>query len=373
MAIAISCVGCTKNLNIPEMCLGKKMKCRYCGVLFLMPLPMAGRPSLPIQLNEFAASATGTFQPLNIPTPSMQPAARRTGIFPVPKEGEVVGSGTGKYQMVVSETGVYEAVKNPGQKTAYFPRIMKSQTGTFRAVSPQSGRYTAVRKGGRSSSSYSVVPYKTGKFRPVGDKTHRYNPVGSTAMYSPVAARIKSSADMNVVPPRGNPGFNILQIGTMAALIFVGLLGFVFFFSSHANNSKKTSKETYVEIPIVPVVQKIHEVEPVTQPNVSAPSATPLKRTSPTASPAARPAGSGEALSRAVGDLSSTGPSVADQAATFSQRGQHDQAAKMYEKAAEEADRAGREQEAQAFSLKSIEERRAQDDRGSSPIQTAAK
>jgi len=380
MAIATMCAGCGKSLNLPEVCLGKKMQCRYCGVLFLMPLPMAGRPAFPMLWSDYTARcAAGTAVPFNTSTLPASGSARR---FVVPILGEVAPIAN---PLVVSETGVYESVKHPGEETALLPRIEKSRSGNFRPVDPKSDRYTMS----RFASSGSSRGWRTAKYRSISDKTHQYQPVGTPALGY---RRSRSSAEMSVLPSNTkNPGFNVAQIGSLAAILFVGILGFCFFATPHkVQTVKNVEKSVMTEAAVIPVSLKVREAEvvevmPVRTAPKSVVSAKKVSKPAPVvapvivqepeveiveiAAPQAQPVavmpqgGTFESLNKAIGEAPANVwvSFKAQQAEAFSAKKQHEQAAMLYEQAAEEAEKFGHQEEAQLFSLKGIEERRALD------------
>ena len=186
---------------------------------------------------------------------------------------------------------------------------------------------------------------------------------------------------MSVLPKNSRyPGFNLLQLTAIAALLFMGVLGFVFFFGPYSDSKVKTTeKQATVESSEIPVALKVPEAEtdesaPTRTTPAPSESQKDVVKLAPkvatpapvVATPAIPSAGAFESLNRAISELPDHAslPTKAQQAEAFSAKNQHIQAARLYEQAAEDAEHAGRQEEAQLMSLKSIEERRAHDEHG---------
>ena len=374
MMITAKCLGCGKLLNIPEASLGSKMMCRHCGVLFVMALPTTGYPSLPVLWDEWTHGEAAN------PT-------KRSGNYVVPVRG-VVGTETGRNLIAVSDTGVYEAVRGVGTGTSYYPRIVKSKTGSYQPVDSQSEQYRTARR--RSSSArYKPVDLPTIPQSTIYDKTHKYAPVGVPALGY---RKARSSAELSVLPrPSKYPGFNLLQIASVAALLIVTVVGFVFFFGPYSPPRPKAPivlrPGESIFVPATYTVQEADRVDPGSVGQTPQVLETPTKievvapKTTQTVAPTisipepkeeiiqipqtektqlAASGGAFDSINRAMSALPAASKkiSIAEQAEVFALHNQHNKASQLYEQAAEESERLGRSEEAQLFTLKSIEETR---------------
>ena len=311
MNITMKCLGCAKTIHVPETTLNQKLQCRYCGVIFMLTSEAPGWPVTPRLIS--AAQAWGN-------------AANETAILPSVRADAVM-------------------------------------------VDSDSDRFTSA----KPSSSRKIAPFRTAKFAPIGAKTGGYR-------------KIKSSAQMTVIPNNDQAeadGF--MKFGSLCVVLTASIFASLFFFSGSPVKAAKAEKIVRVEAPVVPVVyqaREVIEVAPVA-PAVKKVEAPKVVKHAPIAltpveavaepvveivevwdntpvKPVMPKGGAFESLNKAMGDIPTALilPTKVEQAESLSSKGAHDKAAKLYQEAADEAEKAGRSEEAQLFSLKSIEETR---------------
>lgn len=312
MNINTKCMGCGKAIQVPEAALNQKLQCRYCGVVFMLTNEAPGWPITPRLIS--AAQAWGN---------------------------------------VSNETAVLPSVRTDAV-------MVDSDSDRFTSKNPV-----------RPSSSRKVAPFRTMKVAPVTGG-HR---------------KIKSSAQMTTIPNEQAEADNMLKFGSLCVVLTLSIFTSLFYFSGGSGKTVKAEKVARVEAVEVPVsyVPK-QEVLPVVAPvkKVVAPVVKKVSRPAPEmltpveaipapvqvveiieventpVQPVMPKGGAFESLNKAMGDLPNALilPTKVEQAQSLSSKGLHDKAAKLYQEAAEDAEREGRSEEAQLFSLKSIEETR---------------